>query len=46
MTKTAIIADDEAILRKHLKQLLSELWPQLKIVGEAEDGMQASALII
>ena len=37
----AIIADDEAHLRNHLKSLLSRIWPELKIVSEAENGLDA-----
>lgn len=42
---TAIIADDEALLRQHLRSKLAQLWPELHIVGEAANGLQASALI-
>ncbi len=37
----AIIADDEEHLRSHLKSLLGRLWPELKVVGEAENGFAA-----
>ena len=42
---TAIIADDEAPLRHHLKKLLANLWPTLQISGEASNGLQALELI-
>ena len=42
---TAIIADDEAPLRHHLKKLLANLWPTLQISGEATNGLQALELI-
>jgi DNA-binding LytR/AlgR family response regulator len=42
---TAIIAEDEAQLRAHLKSQLAELWPGLTIRGEAENGLEAVALI-
>lgn len=42
---TAIIADDEPLLRFHLKQMLAEVWPQLEISGMAENGTQALTLI-
>lgn len=42
---TAIIADDESMLRQSLKDHLSLIWPELTIVGEAKDGSQALALI-
>ncbi len=41
----AIIADDEAQLRTYLKSKLYELWPELQICGEAENGIEALALI-
>ncbi|MBW1786693.1 MAG: response regulator transcription factor [Deltaproteobacteria bacterium] len=41
----AIIADDEAPLRSHLRLLLSEVWPELTICGEAQNGHDALALI-
>ncbi len=41
----AIIADDEEPSRSYIKSLLMEVWPELKICGEAENGIQALALI-
>lgn len=38
---TAVIAEDEPLLRRELKDALAALWPALRIVAEAEDGMQA-----
>jgi DNA-binding LytR/AlgR family response regulator len=38
---TAIIAEDEAVLRSELKARLGELWPELEIRGEVEDGLAA-----
>lgn len=38
---TAIIADDEALLRHHLDKSLSEVWPELEIVGKAQNGLEA-----
>ncbi len=35
---TAIIADDEPLLRRQLDNMLSELWPQLEVVARAVDG--------
>ena len=35
---TAIIADDETELRRHLVRLLNQLWPELIITGESENG--------
>jgi len=41
----AVIADDEAPLREHLKSLLANLWPELQVVGMAGNGAEALALI-
>ncbi|MEZ9720443.1 LytR/AlgR family response regulator transcription factor [Vibrio splendidus] len=38
---TAIIADDEALLRHHLDKSLAEVWPELEIVGKATNGLEA-----
>ncbi len=37
----AVIADDEAPLRLHLRSQLEKTWPQLEICAEAENGQQA-----
>lgn len=42
---TAIVAEDEATLRHQLVEQLGELWPELAIVGEASDGVQALRLL-
>jgi len=41
----AIIAEDEAPQRQELRALLSELWPELNIVAECEDGLAALTAI-
>jgi DNA-binding LytR/AlgR family response regulator len=38
---TAILAEDELPQRQELRALLSELWPDLEIVAECEDGLAA-----
>lgn len=38
---TAIIADDEPVLRHHLDKSLAEVWPELDIVAKVADGEQA-----
>jgi DNA-binding LytR/AlgR family response regulator len=38
---TAIIAEDEPVLREQLRELLGTVWPELRIVASAEDGLQA-----
>ena len=42
---TALIAEDEPMLRAQLKARLAEAWPELSIVGEAENGEQAIACV-
>jgi DNA-binding LytR/AlgR family response regulator len=42
---TAIIADDERLMRDQLRMRLSEVWPELEIVGEAKNGEEAVALV-
>jgi DNA-binding LytR/AlgR family response regulator len=41
MQPTAIIADDEPLLRERLQQLLGNLWPELQIVAAARNGKEA-----
>jgi len=41
---TAVIADDERLLRDQLRARLGEVWPALEIVGEARNGAEAVAL--
>src|SRR5262245_56157656 len=38
---TAVIAEDEPVLRAQLKELLGAVWPELNVVAAAEDGLQA-----
>jgi DNA-binding LytR/AlgR family response regulator len=38
---TAIIAEDELPQRQELRALLAELWPELQIVAECTDGLEA-----
>ena len=41
---TALIADDEPLLRERLAALLGAQWPQLKIVAQARNGREAIEL--
>ena len=41
----AIIADDEEQLRIHLKSKLADLWPELIICGQAQNGLEALELV-
>lgn len=38
---TAVIAEDEPVLRAQLRELLAAAWPELVVVAAAEDGFQA-----
>jgi len=38
---TALIAEDELPQRQELRTLLAELWPELDVVAECEDGLAA-----
>lgn len=42
---TAVVAEDEAPLRGELVEQLGKLWPELSIVGEAADGLEALRLL-
>jgi len=42
---TALIAEDEPLLRAELKQALAELWPELHIVAETADGAATLAAL-
>lgn len=38
---TALIADDEPLLRKSLARLLAQAWPELNVVAQARNGREA-----
>ena len=40
----AVVADDERLLREQLRARLAEVWPELEIVGEAKNGLEAVQL--
>ncbi|MGZ9060059.1 MAG: LytR/AlgR family response regulator transcription factor, partial [Burkholderiaceae bacterium] len=42
---TAIIADDERLMREQLRARLSEVWPDLQVVSEAKNGEEAVAAV-
>lgn len=42
---TAIIADDERLMRDQLRMRLGQVWPELEIVGEAKNGDEAVELV-
>jgi DNA-binding LytR/AlgR family response regulator len=41
----AVIADDESLMREQLRERLSELWPELEIVAEAKNGVEAVEMV-
>ena len=41
----AVIADDEPLMRSQLRARLGELWPDLEVVGEAKNGVEAVELV-
>ncbi len=42
---TAIVADDEHLMREQLVGSLKEAWPELQILGEAGNGREAVAMV-
>ena len=42
---TAVVADDERLMREQIIGRLKEAWPELVIVGEASNGREAVAIV-
>jgi len=42
---TAIIADDERLMRDQLRLRLQQVWPELEILAEAKNGEEAIAMV-
>lgn len=42
---TAILADDERLMREQLRARLAEVWPELEILAEARNGDEAVAAV-
>ncbi|KQW35162.1 LytTR family DNA-binding domain-containing protein [Rhizobacter sp. Root404] len=40
----ALIADDERLMREQLRARLAEVWPELEIVAEAKNGLEAVSM--
>ena len=38
---TALIADDEPLLRRALARMLAKVWPELEVVAQARNGREA-----
>ena len=41
----AVLADDERLMREQLRGRLTEVWPELDIVAEAKNGLEAVELV-
>jgi DNA-binding LytR/AlgR family response regulator len=41
----AVLADDERLMREQLRARLAEVWPELQIVAEAKNGVEAVQLV-
>ena len=41
----AVLADDERLMREQLRARLTEVWPELEIVAEAKNGLEAVELV-
>ncbi len=41
----AVLADDERLMREQLRGRLTEVWPELEIVAEAKNGLEAVELV-
>ena len=42
---TAVLADDERLMREQLRARLVEVWPELRILAEARNGLEAVQLV-
>ena len=42
---TAVVADDERLMREQIVERLKEAWPELLIVGQAVNGREAVAMV-
>lgn len=42
----AVLADDERLMREQLRARLAEAWPELQIVAEARNGLEAVELVM
>jgi DNA-binding LytR/AlgR family response regulator len=42
---TAIVAEDEPLIRREIRDTLGELWPELTVVAEAGDGAEALSAV-
>ncbi len=42
---TAVLADDERLMREQLRARLAEVWPELQVVAEARNGTEAVEMV-
>jgi DNA-binding LytR/AlgR family response regulator len=42
---TAVIAEDEPLIRREIRDTLGRLWPELEVVAEVGDGLEALAAV-
>jgi DNA-binding LytR/AlgR family response regulator len=42
---TALLVEDESVLRRELRESLAQLWPELQLLGEAGTGIEAVQLL-
>ena len=42
---TAVVADDERLMREQIVASLKQAWPELLVVGEASNGNEAVAMV-
>lgn len=42
---TALLVEDESVLRRELRESLAQLWPELELIGEARTGIEAVHLL-
>ncbi|MBO9892098.1 hypothetical protein [Xanthomonas sp. D-36-1] len=45
LSPTALIADDEPLLRDALVRQLSQAWPALQVLAQARNGRQALGMV-
>ena len=45
ITARAVLADDERLMREQLRSRLAEVWPELQIVAEAKNGLEAVQMV-
>lgn len=43
---TALLIEDEALPRQRLREGLADAWPELRLLGEAEDGERGLAMVL